>query len=66
MLHMLRSEYLSTLGGENNVRCQFLSVCKHCLVLLTLFLSDMKISHECLNFTFQGAKFKGLRYSHQM
>ena len=54
-------QWESTIGGENYVRCQSLFVCKHCLALLTLFPTDMKISHGCLNF--RVAKFKGLRHS---
>ena len=55
-LRVHRSEFLSTSGNENYVRCQFLFVCKYCLDLLTLFPSDTKISHGRLNF--RVAKFK--------
>ena len=63
MLNVHRSEYLSTLYDENNVRCQSLYVCKHCLVFLTLFPIYRKIGHGCLNSMV--AKFQDLRYSHQ-
>ena len=54
MLHVYRTEYLSALGGENYVKCQYL--CVDIGWFCTLLPTNTKINHGCLNF--MDAKFK--------
>ena len=61
MMHAKSRNYFLSLGYETYVGCQSLFVCKHCLDLLTLFPTDTKISHGCLNLRI--AKLKGLEPS---
>ena len=54
-----------TLSGKNvNVMLEFLFLCKHCLVLFSLFPTNTIIRYGCLNF--RVVKFPGLGYSHHM
>ena len=61
ILHVHKSEYISSLSYENYKTFQSLFASKHCLVLHTLFPTNSKIRHGPLKF--RVANFKGIRYT---